>query len=79
MSNIVRVPKPNSKSYNPDRPLAKNTLLLNQVRHFLELEKTLPPEQRTGTKLEDLETEAQAGDYTATVTAIFHPQTERAR
>jgi hypothetical protein len=44
MSNIIRVPKPNPKSYNPDRPLEKNTLLLNQIRHFLELEKTLPPE-----------------------------------
>ena len=79
MSNIVRVPKPNQNSYNPNRPLAKNTLLLNQVKHLLKLEKTLPPAERTGTKLKDLKTEAQASDYAAKVTAIFHPQAARAR
>jgi len=79
MSNIIRVPKPNPKSYNPDRPLEKNTLLLNQVKHFLVLEKTLPPEQQTGTKLEDLKTEAHASEYAAKVTAIFHPQVQKAR
>lgn len=78
-SNAIPVPKPNRKSYNPSRPLQKNTLLLNQVRHFIELEKQLPPEQQTGTRIEDLKTEAQASEYAAKITSIFHPQVQRGR
>jgi hypothetical protein len=78
-SNIIRVPQPKRSSYNPGRPLSKNTLLLNQVKHFLEAEKKLPQEQQTGTKLEDLKTQADAGEYVSKVTAIFHPQAAKAR
>jgi hypothetical protein len=77
--NVIPVPKPKASSYNPDRPLIKNTLLLNQVKHFLQVEKKLPLEQQTGTKLEDLRTEAEASEYVAKLTAILHPQAMRAR
>jgi hypothetical protein len=73
-SNVIRVPKPARSSYNPNRPLEKNTLLLNQVKHFLEAEKKLPPEQQTGTDPASIKTEAHASEYVAKMTAILHPQ-----
>jgi hypothetical protein len=71
---VIKIPRPQPNSYNPNRPLAKNTLLLHQVKHFLEAEKKLPPDQRTGVRLEDIRTEGDAAAYVAKVTAIFHPQ-----
>ena len=76
--NVIKIPRPKPTSYNPNRPLVKNTLLLHQVKHFLEAEKKLPPEQRTGTKLEDVQTEADAAKYVSKVTAIFHPRVAKA-
>jgi hypothetical protein len=73
-SNVIRVPKPARSSYNPNRPLVKNTLLQNQVNHFLELEKKLPPEKQTGTDPASILTEAHASEYVQKMTAIFHPQ-----
>jgi hypothetical protein len=60
---VIRVPKPARSSYQPHRPLSKNTLLQNQVKHFRELEKDLPPEHQTGIPLESIETEGQAAEY----------------
>jgi len=77
-TNVVKIPRPKPSSYNPNRPLVKNTLLLHQVKHFLEAEKKLPPEQRTGAKLEDVRTEADAAEYVRKVTAIFHPRVAKA-
>ena len=71
-SNVVHVPKPSPKSFNKNRPLAKNALLENQVKNFLEVEKTLPPEQQTGTKFEDIKTEGQAAEYVAKLTRFLH-------
>ena len=45
---VIRVPKPSRSSYQPHRLLSKNTLLLNQVKHFKALEKDFPPEHQTG-------------------------------
>jgi hypothetical protein len=73
-SNIIRVPKPSRSSYNPNRPLSKNTLLLNQVKHFQEIESRLPPEQRTGVDPQSIQTEAQASDYVHKMTLILHPR-----
>ncbi len=72
--NVVVVPRPARGSYNPDRPLKKNTLLLNQVRHFQEVEKKLPVEQRTGHNLKKIRTEAHAAEYIRKMTARLHPQ-----
>ncbi len=73
-TNTVRVPKPSLRSFNMDRPLAKNTLLLNQVKHFVEVEKTLPPEKRTGTDPSSITTEGRAAEYIRKMTEILHPK-----
>ncbi|MBV8847901.1 MAG: hypothetical protein JO307_34235 [Bryobacterales bacterium] len=73
-SNVIRVPRAPKTSYNPQRPLVKNTLLLNQVRHFREVEKTLPPEMRSGIDFESIKTEGDAAEYVRRITAVLHPQ-----
>lgn len=78
-SNAIRIPRASRDSYNPNRPLEKNTLLLNQVRHFRELEKALPIEHQTGVDFDAIKTEAQAGEYVSKMTAILHPKVLRAR
>ena len=77
-TNTIKIPRPKASSYDPSRPLAKNTLLLHQVKHFLEAEKKLPPEQRTGVMFEDVRTEADAAEDVRKVTAIFHPRVAKA-
>ena len=77
-TNVIKIPRPKPSSYNPNRPLVKNTLLLHQVKHFLEAEKKLPPEQRTGKRLEDILTEGDAAEYVSKITAIFHPRVAKA-
>ena len=69
---IIKVPKPPRSSYNPDRPLYKNTLLENQVKHFKQLEEKLPPEERTGIAHLSIETEAHASVYIQKMTTILH-------
>jgi hypothetical protein len=72
-SNIVRVPKPSKNAFNPHRLLAKNTLMLNQVKHFHDLELKLPQEQRTGIDFTTILTEGQASQYIRKMTHIMHP------
>ena len=74
LSNVVRIPKPSRGSFNMQRPLAKNSLLMNQVKHLLELEKTLPPEKRTGMDPKSITTEGSAAEYIRKMTAILHPK-----
>ena len=71
-SNVVNVPKPNPKSFNKHRPLEQNTLIKNQVLHFREIEKTLPPEQQSGMNFDDIKTEGQAAEYIAKLTKFLH-------
>lgn len=59
---IVSLPDVEAGSYNPSRPLTKNTLLLNQVMHFQKIER----EQMT---------EGQAAEYIQRMTATLHPKT----
>ncbi len=73
-SNTIRVPKPSPRSFNMERPLAKNSLLLNQVKHFLAVEKTLPPEKRSGTDPNSITTEGRAAEYIRKMTEILHPK-----
>jgi hypothetical protein len=68
----IRVPKPARGSYNPQRPLAKNTLLQNQVLHFRELEKDLPAEHRSGIHIDSITTEGQAAEYIKRMTRRLH-------
>lgn len=71
--NLIRVPKPRRESYNPDRPLDRNALLENQVKHFHHAEQKLPLEQRTGIDIKLIKTEGEAASYIRKVTAILHP------
>ena len=76
-SNVIRVPKPSPSSFNLNRPLEKNSLLMNQVHHFLEIEKTLPPGKRTGMDPKSITTEGRAGEYIRKMTNILHVQTAK--
>jgi hypothetical protein len=63
---IVEVPKPDAGSFNKDRPLVKNTLLLNQVMHFQEVERIRM-------------TEGDASKYIQHMTKLLHPSVKTAR
>lgn len=70
--NVIKVPKAPRSSFNMHRPLSKNTLLENQVRHFKELEAKLPADLHIGIPHETIQTEAQAGEYIQKMTALLH-------
>jgi hypothetical protein len=72
--NLIRVPRPLRTSFNPERLVAKNTLIKNQIEHFHKVELDLPPEQRTGVDFENIRTEGQASEYIQKMTAILHPK-----
>ena len=76
-TNVIRVPKPAASSFNMHRPLSKNTLLLNQVKHFLELERRLSVEDRTGMDFDAIQTEAHAAEYIRRMTAKLHRPSDR--
>ena len=76
-SNIVHVPKPAKASFNPDRPLHKNSLLASQVRHCREIERKLPSQKRAAKKFENVETEGQAAAYIRHVTLRLHRRKTR--
>jgi hypothetical protein len=59
---IVNVPEPGAGAWNPDRPVIKNGLLLNQVKHFQQIER-------------ERMTEGQASEYIQRMTALLHPRT----
>ena len=59
-SNVIHVPKPSKKSYNPNRLLEGNALLRNQVEHFKHLELKMPAKKRTGMDHETIKTEAHS-------------------
>jgi hypothetical protein len=73
-SLVIQVPRAASSSFNKDRPLAKNLLILNQVKHFRAIEKTLPAERQTGIDPESITTEGKAAEYIRAMTVILHPQ-----
>jgi len=74
---VIRVPKPARSSYQPHRPLSKNTLILNQVKHFRELEKDLSREHQSGlfeSVIAAGATEGLAAEYIRHVTKkLLHP------
>lgn len=71
--NHVRVPKPSPDSFNKNRPVSKNALLENQVKHFHELETRLLEQLQNGIRFEDVRTEGDAAEYIRRMTAILHP------
>jgi hypothetical protein len=56
------MPEPELGSYNPDRPLLRNALLLHQVAHFQKIER-------------ERMTERQASEYIQRMTALLHLKT----
>ena len=82
-SNVIRVPKPPAGAYNPDRPLDRNSLLLNQVRHFQQVEQRWAEEHgHTCCDVTDVKTEGQAAEYLRKLTELVHerdkPRTHKA-
>jgi len=71
---MVEVPKPAEGSYDPTRPLSKNTLLQHQVRHFQLLEQTLPRHRRSGHDHQRIVTEGDAAEYLRKMTVMLHPK-----
>ena len=69
---VIRVPREARSSYQPHRPLSKNTLLESHVKHFRELEKGLPPEHQTGIPFDSIRTEGQAAEYIRRMTERLH-------
>jgi hypothetical protein len=76
-SNVIRIPRPSLRSFNMERALEKNSLLLNQVKHLLALEKALPSEKQTGTDPKSITTEGRAAEYIRKMTDILHPKTAK--
>jgi hypothetical protein len=73
-SNVIRVPRPARTSFDKNRPLAKNTLILNQVNHFRKIEEKLSPDQQTGINPASITTEGQAAEYIRAMTRVLHPK-----
>jgi hypothetical protein len=72
-SNVIRVPKPSGKSFNPHRLVKGNALLLNQLKHLHGRESEIPPGQRTAIDFDKM-TEGQAADYIRKMMTVLHPQ-----
>lgn len=70
--NVIHVPKPDRRAYNPNRPLERNLLIKAQVEHFAEADRQLPPEHRTGIDPNTIRTEGQASQYIKKVTLAIH-------
>jgi hypothetical protein len=71
-TNIIPVPRPGRRAYNPNRPLSRNMLVSAQVAHFEEAEKNLPAEHQTGIDAASIRTEGEASRYIRRVTEAIH-------
>jgi hypothetical protein len=70
---FVRIPKPPRSAMNKKRPISD--LIKAQLRHIQHAESArLPKEERSGVKIQDIRTEAQAASYIAAITKLLHPQ-----
>lgn len=79
-ANVVRIKGFRKRQFNSDRPVKANSLLLNQLKHFQEMEQRYPEHLRTGTAVDEIKTEGQAGEYIRRVTLLiqspFHKEEE---
>ena len=79
-SNVIVVPKPRPEAYNPDRPLDRNSLLLNQVRHFQHVEQRWAEEHgHTCCDITEVKTEGQAAEYLRKMTELVHERSDKPR
>jgi hypothetical protein len=65
----IIVPRPKSVR-DPDRPVS--SLLLAQVKHLREAEKSLPPRYHSGIFSHAIQTEGDAAEYVRAVTEAIH-------
>jgi hypothetical protein len=72
---VVKVPKPDPRSYNPDRPI--NSLVQNQLFHLSVAEKHLAEEHRSGIDVYSIDTEAKAAKYIGHLTGKLHGGSEK--
>jgi hypothetical protein len=69
---VIQLPRPAASSLNKQRPVSD--LIKAQLIHIQHAESgRLPKHKRSGRKLEEIETEAQAAAYIAEVTRLLHP------
>jgi hypothetical protein len=66
---VVYFPQPKSVR-DPDRPVS--SLLLAQVKHLREAEKSLPPKYHSGIFSHAIQTEGEAARYVRAVTEAIH-------
>ncbi len=72
----IDVPKPPASAINKDRPASE--LIKAQLRHIQHAESArLPRDKRSGVRIEDIHTEAEAAKYIQDVTRLLHPQRRR--
>jgi len=69
---IIHVPLPPKRAFNPDRPLAGNSLLQAQVQHFHEIDAQLPDQHKMGIAPHQIRTEGEASEYIRKITARLH-------
>lgn len=69
-SYVVKVPKPDPGSYNPERRMTG--LVQNQIFHFRLAERQLPEEHRSGVDHYSIDTEAKAAEYIRHLTGKLH-------
>lgn len=67
---VIKVPRPAPGSFHKHRPISD--LLKNQIKHFYEAEKSLPPGSRTGVDVQGIRTEHEAAAYIEKVTLRLH-------
>jgi hypothetical protein len=69
---VVKVPKPQSNAYNPERAITD--LVRNQIMHLSLAEKHLETRHRTGIDIYSIQTERQASEYIHHLTKKLHPE-----
>ena len=67
---VVRIPKVPKSAIDPNRPV--NALLLAQVMHLRDAERTLPVKYHTDIYVNAIRTESEASEYIAAVTEAIH-------
>jgi len=67
--DVIDVPRPKSVR-DPNRPAS--SLLLAQVKHLREAEKSLPPRYHSGIFSHAIQTEGEAARYVSAVTEAIH-------
>lgn len=69
-AKVVNVPQVESSAYNHSRSISG--LVMHQLIHIRTVEQSLPEEERTGTNISDLHSEAEAAEYIGQITAKLH-------